>query len=56
MKTKYTISYVSLGVGAAALVGAVGLYFAQPREGAAATALLVAPTPGGAAASLVGRF
>ncbi|MFZ5896353.1 MAG: hypothetical protein ACOY0T_35190 [Myxococcota bacterium] len=57
VKAKYTLSYISLGVGAAAFMGAAAIYFAQPKEGGPApTAFVVAPTRDGAGAALLGRF
>ena len=56
VRTKFTLSYVSLGIGAAGLAGA-GLVFALSRanDGSQTEARLV-PTAGGAAATLRTTF
>lgn len=56
VKQKYLISNISLGVGAAAFVGAIVVYAAQPHGSGAETALLVSPTLGGLSARAVTKF
>ena len=57
VKQKYLISNVALGVGAAAFVGALVLYMAQPQESSGAeTAFMVSPTYNGVMARAVTRF
>jgi len=55
VKQKYTLSYVSLGVGAAALASAVVVYFAQ-GDSATKTGLSVSPTRDGMTAHVVTHF
>ena len=57
VKQKYLFSNIALGVGAAALAGAVVVYFVQPRESSGSeTAFVVGPTRDGLFARAVTRF
>lgn len=57
VKQKYLLSNIALGVGAAALVGAVVVYAVQPSGSSKGeTALLVSPTVNGLLARAVTRF
>jgi hypothetical protein len=57
VKTKYLLSDVAFGVGAAAVVGAIVIYAAAPRQAEQpSTAFMLVPTPGGASAGLWSTF
>ena len=56
VKREYLISNVALGVSAAALVGAVTVYFVAPRSSSPEMAFRVAPTYGGGMAQFVKAF
>jgi hypothetical protein len=56
VRQKYLFSDIALGVGSAALVGAVLVYALQPTHSEPSVAVALGPAPGGAAASLAGRF
>jgi hypothetical protein len=56
VRQKYLISDIALGVGAAATVAALTVYFTAPRAKAAQAALLVSPMADGLVARVAGRF
>jgi hypothetical protein len=56
VRQKYLISDLALGVGAAAAVAALTIYFISPREKTSQAALLVSPTADGLVARVAGRF
>ena len=56
VKQKYLISNIAIGVGAAALAGAVTLYLVAPREAEPTMALQLGPTSDGVAARWSARF
>lgn len=56
VRQKYLISNVSLGLGSAALVGAVTVYLATPKASQATTAVQLVPSYDGVAARLTTRF
>ena len=57
VKTKYVLSDVAFGVGAAAVVGAIVIYAAAPRQAEQpSTAFMLVPTPGGASAGFFSKF
>jgi hypothetical protein len=56
VKTKYVLSDVAFGVGAAAVVGSIVIYAAAPRHAEPSMAFSVVPTPGGASAGLWSTF
>jgi hypothetical protein len=56
-RQKYVISDIALGVGAAAAVAAIAIYFSSSRENTSqAAAVLLAPTDHGLVVHVTGRF
>jgi|SRR6188768_2456504 len=56
IRKKFTYSYISLGVGAAAIAGAAAVYFVGRSSGGNTVQAGIAPTPGGAMAGLKTTF
>jgi len=56
VRQKYLISNVSLGLGSAALIGAVAVYLTAPKASQATTAVQLVPSYDGVAAGLITRF